>query len=194
MAIAEGGEPHMTRATRTAVLIATLLLVGCGGGDDSDDAPLPDYSTSFVGRWDGTFSMTMAGESDSAQVYVPITRTGTNSILLGGFCTDGSGMAAEITSSSSFRVDGLTCPPEALGTCSAVSFKYERDGTGTLASGELTMNITGSLSGCGQTFPFTTTFVGARTSADPQALTIERDHRVETETVAGAIAAQLDLF
>jgi hypothetical protein len=184
----------MTRAAGTAVLIATLVLVGCGGGDDSDDAPLPDYSTSFVGRWDGTFSMTMEGQTSSALVYVPITRNGTNSILLGGFCTDGSGMAAEITSSSSFRVDGRTCPPEALGTCSAVSFKYERNGTGTLASGELTMNITGSLSGCEQTFPFTTTFVGARTSADPQALTIERDVRVQTESVAAAIAARLDLF
>ncbi|ABS27025.1 hypothetical protein [Anaeromyxobacter sp. Fw109-5] len=123
----------MTRATRAAVLIATLALSGCGGGGgggDSDGAPLPDQSASFVGRWDGTFSMTMEGQTSSALVYVPITRHGTNSINVGGFCADGSGVDAQVTSSSSFLVDGLTCPPQAIGTCPAVTFTFLRGGTG----------------------------------------------------------------
>lgn len=185
----------MTRATRTAVLIATLALASCnGGGDDSDGAPLPDQSASFVGRWEGTFSMTLEGETSSAPVYVPITRNGTNSINVGGFCLDGSGVDAQVTSSSAFLVDGLTCPPQAIGTCPAVTFTFLRGGTGNLASGQLTMNVAGSMSGCNLTFPFTTTFAGARTSTDPQAITIALDDRVENDTVAAAIAAQLELF
>ena len=50
------------------------------------------------------------------------------------------------------------------------------------------------MSGCGETFSFTSTFAGARTSTDPQAITIAREDWAENDTVAAVIAAHLDLF
>ncbi|ABS27026.1 hypothetical protein [Anaeromyxobacter sp. Fw109-5] len=56
------------------------------------------------------------------------------------------------------------------------------------------MNVAGSMSGCDKTFPFTTTFAGARTSSEPQAISMARDDRGGSDTVAAAIAAQAGLF
>jgi hypothetical protein len=136
--------------------------------------------------------MTLDGQSSSSgsssQIDVPITRVATNSINLGGFCGDGSGPNAVVTSSSSFNINGLTCPPEVIGSCSAVTFAVKSGGTGTLANGTLAFGFTGSVTGCGQSFPLTATFSGSRTSTNPQALT------VEPEPIAAAIKSQLALY
>lgn len=178
----------MTRATGTTVLIASLVLVACGGDDSGDTPDATDHSANFVGRWDGTSTMTLGGLTSSDPVFVPISRVGTNTINLGGFCGDGSGPNAVVTSSSSFNVNGLTCPPMVIGTCSAVTFAVKSGGTGSLANGTLAFGFTGSMTGCGQSFPLTATYSGTRTSTNPQALT------VEPEGIAAAIKAQLAPF
>ncbi len=173
----------MTRATGTAVLIASLVLAGCGGGDSSSSPT--DYSGIFVGRWEGLSSFTFGGQSSSSQTYIPITSAGTNSVVLREFCGDGTGPRAEILSSSSLHIQGLTCPAQAIGTCAAVTFVVNPGGTGNLANGQLAIRFSGSATGCGQTFSYTSTFDGQRTSTNPQALT------AELGTVGAALESEL---
>ena len=176
----------MTRATGAAVLIASLVLAACGGDDDDSTPAVTDHSAMFVGRWDGTSSMTLGGESATAPgAYTRITRLGTNSINVAEFCNDGTGPSAVVTSSTAFRTSSFTRPPVAVEGCSAVTLVINQGGTGNLANGQVTVSVTGSASGCGYTFPFSLTFNGTKTSANPQAL------MVESATISDAIMSEL---
>ncbi|WP_242342961.1 hypothetical protein [Anaeromyxobacter terrae] len=105
--------------------------------------------------------------------------------MLREFCGDGTGPRAEILSSSSLHIQGLTCPAQAIGTCAAVTFVVNPGGTGNLANGQLAIRFSGSATGCGQTFSYTSTFDGQRTSTNPQALT------AELGTVGAALESEL---
>jgi len=63
-------------------------------------------------------------------------------------------------------------------------------------NGQLAMSITGSVTGCGLSFPLSMTFIGSRTSTNPAALMAEGEANAaavvaEGETIGAAIAAEL---
>jgi hypothetical protein len=141
--------------------------------------------------------VTLNGVSASGPgAYTRITRVGDNSVNVGDVCDDGTGPNAQVTSATAFRMSGKTCPPVAVTGCSSVSLVLDAGGTGDLANGQLTVNITGSAQGCGYTYPMSLTFIGSRTSTNPAALMAEGEAiaqplAAEGGTIGAAIAAEL---
>jgi hypothetical protein len=76
-----------------------------------------------------------------------------------------------------------------------VSLVLDAGGTGDLANGQLTINITGSAMGCGYTYPMSLTFTGSRTSTNPTALMATGEAAqpltAGSDTIGGAIVAEL---
>jgi hypothetical protein len=60
---------------------------------------------------------------------------------------------------------GKTCPPVTIGSCASVAFTVDSGGGGSLASGQLSIDGAGSLSGCGFTYPLTFAFVGTKVAS-----------------------------
>ena len=188
----------MNRA-KMAALVVSLTLAACsgGGGSDGSSGGTTDYSGNFVGRWDGSSTLTLDGQSTpSPGTYTRITRVGDNSVNVADICGDETGPNAQVTSATAFRMSGKTCPPAAVSGCSSVSFVLDAGGTGDLMNGQLAMSITGSVTGCGLSFPLSMTFIGSRTSTNPAALMAEGEANAaavvaEGETIGAAIAAEL---
>jgi hypothetical protein len=140
---------------RTLACLAILASTGCS------QAP-PDYSSGFTGGWVGTTSVTVAGQTTSEEnTLMVIASTGLNSLEIEDICTDGSGPPATVTSASAFTVGPGSCSPQAVTGCSAVTLSTTSGG-GQLVASTLNLSLNGTLSGCGQSYPFTIGFNGIR--------------------------------
>lgn len=158
------GEAGMRRV----LLAAAVALFACGGDSGSTTT---DHSSSFVGTWNGSSVVVMNGQStNSSGALTHIFRSGTNALIVHDVCGDGSGPSASVTDGNNFVMVGLNCPPAAAGTCAAVSLVIN-GGTGSRSNGQLTVSLSGVMTGCGLTIPLSLTFNGSRTSTSPNALT-----------------------
>lgn len=141
--------------TNLAVLM--LLFAACGGSDGGRN---PVDPSAFVGLWTGPASITVSGQSSSGSAYTHITANGTE-LTIGDFCFDGTGPHATATKSTEFTMHAISCPPGPIGACSAVTFTVA-SGSGSLSGTTLTMNVTGTISGCGSTANYTFSFTGQK--------------------------------
>ncbi|BDG04166.1 hypothetical protein [Anaeromyxobacter oryzae] len=149
---------------RLFVGLGLTALLACSGGKSGGDPVLDqDYASNFTGTWTGPFTITADGTSSTSTVLQTITSPAANRLELGDFCTDLSSVTAIVTSASTFRLDPRACPPMSVTGCSAVTVTYDR-GTGSLSSGTLTLDASGTMSGCGQKFSYTARLVGTRTT------------------------------
>ncbi len=173
---------------RMVAVAAALAGISCGG---SGLAPLTqDDSGNFTGLWAGTAVATVSGQPGTpVAAEMEITRLDSNKLGLSDICPDGSGATATVTAPASFAVDRLVCPPISESGCSAVTIVL--NGTGTLASGTLTIDFAGSESGCGQSYSFQLTFTAQPGSPVPGIATLSPSSAVEggpafTLTVTGS--------
>ncbi len=146
-----------------AALAASASLACSGGGAKPPQHPvLPqDYTSVFVGTWNGSGTVTMAGRSQTTSGSQPITRTGFNTLGITGMCPGADGTAG-VDSPTTFSIDPMTCAPQAQ-PCGPVTVAYA-SGNGTVTGGTLTLTVTGTASGCGQSYPYTLTFTGTLAS------------------------------
>jgi chitinase len=157
----------MTRSTFAAFALAAGASLACSSDNDAvkpngpQHPTLPaDYTSNFTGAWYGTGTITMNGQTQTGSGYQVITRTGFNTLALVEMCPGVAGNAA-LDSATTFSMDPLTCPPDPQ-PCGPVTIAY-KTGTGTVAGGTLTLSLTGTASGCGQSFSFTASFSGTLT-------------------------------
>jgi hypothetical protein len=137
------------------------ILGGCGGSGSSGGSGSNGVDTSqLVGLWNGTITVSVNGQSNTGNSYTHISNSGTaGEIVVGDVCGDGSGPNATVTSPTGFSVHAMNCPAASLGTCSSVVLAVT-GGNGSVSGGTLTLNASGTIGGCGQTFSYTLSFNG----------------------------------
>ena len=149
--------------TRTLAGIGVLatLAVGCGGGDGSTHLQHPtldqDYAGNFAGIWDGSVTVVISGQTRTTTGSQQIDRTGFNRVSITGVCPGLDGPAG-LDSATTLSMDPVSCPPSNQ-SCGPVTLRYE-SGIGNLVQDTLTLTLTGTASGCGQSLRFTATFTG----------------------------------
>ncbi len=139
-------------------LLVLLIASSCGGGS----SPSGDYADAFVGLWTGTVTIRTTTQSAS----MPISRTGTNTILLENLCADGTGPTARATGPTTFSVGSLRCAPASVTGCDAVTLAIN-GGSGTLANSTLSVSFDTTVSGCSQSSSVSFSFSGTRGAAAP---------------------------
>lgn len=151
---------------RTGSVVSALvaLTVACGGSAPTtlSHATLDqDYSGAFTGSWEGLATTVVPNRgSQTVPVRQPIDRTDFNRLSIVEVCPGAAGKAG-IDTATSFSMDPMTCSPVSE-SCGPVTIRYDT-GTGTVSQDTLTLKLTGTASGCGQTLSFTLTFTGTRT-------------------------------
>ena len=113
-----------------------LALVLAAGACSSNQELAEDHAPSFAGTWYGTatyvYRQGSQVTSNTADVQQTILVTGKNALQLPGFCGVGdSGLAATVTSSTSFEIVPKDCPSTTVGGCQ-LTFKVASGG-GTLS-------------------------------------------------------------
>lgn len=157
----------MRLAFRAFAVVTVLAGIGCGGSSEGELPPDKldhDASAAFAGRWSGILTAESGGQSQSTSADMEVTATARNTLTLPGFCTDGSGPTARVTSDSAFTVGSHTCTfPSASCT---VTWRIQ-GGSGSMSNGALALSVHGPVSGCsapaGATFALT--FSGTRPAA-----------------------------
>ncbi|BDG09972.1 YncE family protein [Anaeromyxobacter paludicola] len=144
---------------RAALLVGLGLgccLAGCGGSSSNvpDDVLDHDASGPFVGRWIGT----MHSGASSGSAALDVSTTGRNALTFPGFCRDGKGPAARVTSDTAITVGAHTCTIPGR-NC---TYTWEiHSGYGSLTDGSFSVTFDGSIGGCGITTQVATlTFTG----------------------------------
>src|SRR5690349_12393303 len=132
-----------------AVAAVSFLLGGCGG--DSNGTTLPsdtldhDASALFEGRWLGTLIVSTGGQTQSVSSELDVSVAGRNTLGFPGFCGDGGGPTARVTSDSAFTIAGHSCP---IPTSSCTVTWQIRGGSGSLSAGTIHLSADGPASGC----------------------------------------------
>lgn len=145
-------------------MLATLCLAACGGSPSAST----DYAAQYVAAWTAQISIQAQGSSSADQILLPIQEREANVIELQGFCSEtnpySEGLVADVTA------NGYTVRPDACSIASAtcpsggVGFAWAR-GDGTLDNGQLTGEMSGTLS-CGSvSVNFTASFTSSQRGA-----------------------------
>lgn len=156
------------RALVAAALVAGGACSGCNKSGPVEPAlPPDDLSASVTGRWIGAETGTVGGSPIPRQtVAIDVVRTASNRVLLGGTCPDGSGNPALVTGATTLWVAPYACPAVAMSSCPSVVATYG-SGTATIAQGVLSLDLAGTISGCGQRFDIAIRFDGLRDALPP---------------------------
>jgi hypothetical protein len=129
-----------------ALLVAVLLLVGCGG-----------LSRDFSGTWKGTGATISKGLRASAPMKLHLTASGAR-LTVSGLCEGiealGTGRAVEWKGAVSCRRPA----PD----CSTLTLTYRTGSVRLRPDGSLETTWAGDMEGCGTTQRFTSTFQGTR--------------------------------
>ena len=148
------------------VLFSIAFLLACGGGSgggSSTTTSNPPLDSRFNGTWHGTTTLTFQGNPPSSYSSNLVLAASGQSLTAGSICPDGSGSATATGSGTSAHWEGqFTCPPTPFTNCSSVAFTYTSATFSLNNNGTLTAQGVGSASGCGLTFPLTTTFTGTK--------------------------------
>ena len=137
-------------------VVFLVAVMACGGSDELDTSGL-------VGVWNGTGTLTAGTSSGQGSGGVGITASGSE-LSLGGLCLDTSVLKGTVNSATQFTIPAQTCPTVRSSSptgCQAIVLAWT-GGHGTIANNVLTIDATGSLAGCGQSFGATFTFNGRR--------------------------------
>lgn len=161
----------MRKLQQLAIALATAGTLSCSSNSKPPGPELPpdtldhDASAMFTGAWYGTATVAIAGappQTTSAQLDV--AATGRNALTFPGFCGDGKGPPARVTSDSAFVLGVHACPIPLDSGCT-LTWQIGSGG-GVLSNGQLTFSATGTASGCGVSAATTLTFSGSRTNVD----------------------------
>lgn len=152
-----------------SLVVALLLLASCGSGSKSE-GPASDDAPAFVGDWSGTATITVGGQGSSSEsLILRVTRSGPNELLIAGIpdlCPDGSPLHATATSSSKIEVS-WSCPSIQAGFCPSIVLQVS--GSGTLNGTALSASMSGTVAGCGTSYPFSAGFSGGAATAGQSA-------------------------
>ena len=155
----------MRNSTIRLLALAASATLACSSNSSSN--PLEkvqhpvlgqDYTSSFVGVWSGSGSMTVAGQQQSYTGDQAIRATGFNTLAIVGMCPSGEDGSAGLDSPTTFSIDPLVCPPMQE-SCGGVTVTYQ-SGTGVLEAGTLVLVFHGTMKGCGESYDFTMTYGG----------------------------------
>jgi hypothetical protein len=141
---------------RFAAVTLLLALAGCVGA--TTDGSIDE--SQIVGTWTGT--TVINGQTTSTNASTAISSTGTGQVFLGAVCPDNSsGPVADVTSTTAFTVVAFSCPAAAVSGCASAVLAIVA-GSGNIAGGVLTLNASGTLTGCGSSVGVTIAFTGTR--------------------------------
>jgi hypothetical protein len=107
----------MRTLQKLAIALATAGTLACSSNSKPSGPGLPpdtldhDASAVFAGAWYGTATAAIPGappQTTSAQLDVAVT--GRNALTFPGFCGDGKGPPARVTSDSAFVLGAYACP------------------------------------------------------------------------------------
>jgi trimeric autotransporter adhesin len=146
----------MRHALLACLVAAAATSAACGGSSSGSSpsplTPLPpdalnhDASALFAGNWFGTVTATGPAGSQSTTAELTVSVTARNTLTFPGFCGDGNGPPARVTSDTAFTVGGYDCPiPTASCT---INWRIDR-GSGALSGGTFVLSVSGTASGCG---------------------------------------------
>lgn len=146
---------------RMIVVVGAALALACGDDDDSVPAA-PPLNPAFAKTWQGGAVLTFPG-------FTPLTYEAQLSISVSGnnatvshVCFDGSASVVASGSGNTANWSGtLVCPPVPVGNCSAVTATYN-SAIASLSENNTTLTVqaSGTATGCGTSLTFTNTFIG----------------------------------
>jgi hypothetical protein len=137
----------------------SVFLSACGGST----SPL---SAAFAGTWTTNLSVSggTLGSEQGVAGELDITVSG-SSATVAKVCLDGTGSLSFTGSGDSASYSGLyACGPATLGSCASAVVSYA-SGTASVVVGSpdtLTIDLTGNVSGCGQSSALTAAFTGLK--------------------------------
>jgi hypothetical protein len=142
-------------------MAATLLVVAACGGS-TDNAP------AYVADWTTQTTVEAGGQSETAELVIPIQRNDTNVIELQGLCSDtdvyAAGPVADVTATG-FTIRPGSCSFSSA-SCSAGSFGFAwTSGGGTLSNNQLAGSFSGRVSCGGASETYTITFTSTSKGA-----------------------------
>jgi hypothetical protein len=141
---------------RFAIIPLLFAFAGCASA--TTDGSIDE--SQIVGTWTGT--TVINGQTTSTNASAIISSTGTGQVFLGAVCPDNSsGPVADVTSTTAFTIVAFSCPAVAVGGCASAVLAIAA-GSGSIASGVLTLNASGTLTGCGSSAAVTIGFTGTR--------------------------------
>src|SRR5437870_7969108 len=148
-------------------VFCVALAFACGGtnagGGTGSGA---DFAADFTGRWWGRLAISAGGIETTQATSFSIGREGVDQIRLAGVCADLSGPSARVTDASHLEIGEVVCPPVYPGgACSGVTLSIAKGSRGALSAARLDLEMQGTVTGCGQSFPVTYRFSGAYTGA-----------------------------
>jgi hypothetical protein len=143
---------------KVMVVVTLLAAVACGGSDEANS-----FDTSgMTGTWTGVSTITANGQAAGTNNLRLTVSANGNDVTINNICGGGVGIPATVTSPTQFTIKAKACPPVSSTTgCSSVTLALA-NGTGTAENNTLTIGASGSLSGCGNSFPLTLSFNGTR--------------------------------
>jgi hypothetical protein len=149
---------------RVLLGLLTLAMAGCS----NQPVATTDLANAFAGTWEGTTTVTIAGQHSYFDASVRMIRMDVNSLMVAGLCVDGSGPPATVTSATAFTIGVQSCPAQKVTGCSSEVVSTQ-SGRGLLTddSRALAFLSNGTIAGCGQRAPFTLFFLGARQGGAP---------------------------
>ena len=155
---------HAFRAVAVTVVSASIACGGSSGEGLPPDKLDHDASAAFAGRWFGTLTVASGGRSQSTSTEMDVTVTGRNTLTFPGFCGDGGGPTARVTSDAAFTVASHSC--SIPGSSCTVTWQI-RGGSGSLSNGTIALSVDGPASGCNAPAgsSLTLQFAGTRSSA-----------------------------
>jgi hypothetical protein len=140
---------------RILLVVAALGLASCG----SDK-----LNPAFAGNWIGAVTLTMGGDSFTVTAVLTLSLPSENTLTIDPVCLGSTGILTASGDGDTASWSGtFACPPVAFPSCDAVTVTLN-SGTGTLSSDgkTLTVQASGTASGCSTASPFSERFVGMK--------------------------------
>ncbi len=143
---------------RLVVALVSALATGCGVSDSGFD-----LNPAFNGTWSGPSTIAADGYQPSthqSQMVVVVSGDTATVVMI---CPTGEGAITAIGVGNEASWEGtLVCPPVSYGGCDALTLTIRTGSVRLNANGTMTVQGTGTATGCGNDLNVTYTFVGSR--------------------------------
>lgn len=141
--------------------VVVVAVVACGGSD-GDESSGGSVNSNMSGTWVGPGALLVDPYAPQGYTgHLVVAASGTR-VTVAGFCFDGSGsMTIQGSGNTASWTGAYTCPSVAFINCSSVALTF-REASLVLNNGVLSASGSGTLTGCGQTKPFTLSLTGTK--------------------------------
>jgi hypothetical protein len=137
---------------KKTLALTALCLAGCVQGLAGD--------STFIGTWSGAEGVSVNSAAPVAtNATVQISDAGNGQVLI-SLCPDNSGPLATAVDANDLSIEAFTCPPAATSTCASATLAILSGTVSLSVQGALLLSVTGTLTGCGSTVPFSANFNG----------------------------------